>query len=358
MNKDFWKKKKVLITGHTGFKGSWLSIWLLELGAEVIGYALPPYTSKDNFVLSNLGSKIVDIRGDIRDYIKLKGVFDECNPEIVFHLAAQPLVRESYKNPLETYQVNVMGTVNTLECIRTSKSAQIGVMITSDKCYENKEQVWGYRENDELGGYDPYSSSKGCSELVIKSWRNSFMNPSNYAVHGKSIASVRAGNVIGGGDWSKDRIVPDCIRASEENRDIKLRNPNAIRPWQHVLEPLCGYLLLAEKLQSFPKALCGAWNFGPTFDSVITVKELAERIVRSYGKGEVLSESKGNTFHETNLLTLDISKATRMLGWYPKLDIEQTIDLTVDWYKNYKKADLYDLCKKQINNYMLEGDED
>jgi len=357
MNKDFWKKKRVLVTGHTGFKGSWLSIWLLELGAQVIGYALPPYTSKDNFVVSNLSSKVTDIRGDIRDYIKLKAVFDEYNPEIVFHLAAQPLVRESYKNPLETYQINVMGTVNILECIRTSESTKIGVMITSDKCYENKEQVWGYRENDELGGYDPYSSSKGCSEVVIKSWRNSFMNPLNYAAQGKSIASVRAGNVIGGGDWSKDRIVPDCIRAIEENQDIKLRNPKAIRPWQHVLDPLGGYLLLAEKLESYPTEFCEAWNFGPTFDSIITVKELAEKIVRTYGQGTVVSEPNRNTFHESKLLTLDISKATRRLGWYPKLDIEKTTKLTVDWYKNYKKVNVYDLCKNQINNYMREGDE-
>ncbi len=237
MNKDFWTGKKVLITGHTGFKGSWLSIWLLELGAQVNGYALPPYTPQDNFVVSNLSSKIIDIRGDIRDYNKLGSVFDEYKPEIVFHLAAQPIVRESYENPLNTYQANVIGTVNTLECIRKSESTMVGVMVTSDKCYENKEQVWGYKENDSLGGYDPYSSSKGCCEIAINSWRKSFVNPIDYSIHGKAIASVRAGNVIGGGDWAKDRIVPDCIRAIEQNENINLRSPNAIRPWQHVLEP-------------------------------------------------------------------------------------------------------------------------
>lgn len=356
MNRDFWKDKKVLITGHTGFKGSWLSIWLLELGAQVIGYALSPYTPQDNFVVSNLSNKIIDIRGDIRDYKKLKNVFDMYNPEIVFHLAAQPIVSESYKAPLNTYQINVIGTVNTLECIRESRSTKIGIMVTSDKCYENKEQVWGYRENDLLGGYDPYSSSKGCCELAIKSWRSSFMNPLEYSTHSKTIASVRAGNVIGGGDWAKDRIVPDCIRAIEQNEAITLRSPNAIRPWQHVLEPLSGYMLLAEKLALNPTELCEAWNFGPTINSIITVKELAEKIVHTYGNGTDIAQTHQNTLHESNLLTLDISKATIHLGWYPKLDIDQTIELTVDWYKNFKDVNVYDLCKNQIIHYMLQGD--
>ena len=230
-----YKGKTVLVTGHTGFKGSWLSIWLNELGAEVIGYALDPYTKKDNFVLSGLENKIVDIRGDIRDKKHLKEVFDKYKPEFVFHLAAQPLVRLSYENPIETYEINVMGTINVLECIRETPEVKIGIMITTDKCYENKEQIWGYREIDSLGGYDPYSSSKGAAEIAISSWRSSYFNPKDYDKHGKSIASVRAGNVIGGGDWSLDRIIPDCIRALEKGEAISIRTCSGAIEWLFVI---------------------------------------------------------------------------------------------------------------------------
>ena len=247
---NIYQNRKVLITGHTGFKGSWLSIWLHELGAEVIGIALDPYSEYDNYVLSGLRDKIIDLRGDIRDRQMLRDVFSRYRPEIVFHLAAQPLVRLSYDIPVETYEVNVMGTVNVLEAIRETESVRVGVFITTDKCYENKEQIWGYRENEAMGGYDPYSSSKGAAEIAIASWRRSFFNPGQCEKHHKSVASVRAGNVIGGGDWSKDRIIPDCIRALENGKPIKIRSPKSTRPCQHVLEPLSGYMLLAQKCRT------------------------------------------------------------------------------------------------------------
>ena len=244
----FYYRKRVLITGHTGFKGSWLSIWLHELGAEVIGVALDPQTEKDNFVLSGIGKKIkADLRADIRDAEAMRRIFDEYQPEIVFHLAAQPLVRLSYDEPVDTWQTNVMGTINVMEAFRHCESAKVAVMITTDKCYENREQNHAYTEDEPMGGYDPYSSSKGACEIAISSWRRSFMNPDAYAKHGKAIASVRAGNVIGGGDWAKDRIIPDCIRAIEAGQQIAIRNRQAVRPWQHVLEPLSGYLLLAQR---------------------------------------------------------------------------------------------------------------
>ncbi|MTI59633.1 MAG: CDP-glucose 4,6-dehydratase [Firmicutes bacterium] len=348
---NIYKGKTVLVTGHTGFKGSWLSIWLKELGAMVIGYALDTKTVRDNFVLSELNEKIIDIRGDLRNTIRLERVFEKYKPQIVFHLAAQPLVRLSYEIPKETYDVNVMGTLNVLECIRKSNSIRIGIMITSDKCYENKEQLWGYRENDSLGGYDPYSSSKGCAELLIASYRSSFMNPINYEHHGKSIASVRTGNVIGGGDWAEDRIIPDCIRALEANKPIKIRSPRSIRPWQHVLEPLAGYLQLTQKMLENPIMYCEAWNFGPYFESIITVKELVEKIIKLYGYGEIKDVSTSGELHEARLLNLDISKTLFKLGWKPKFKIDDVLQLTVDWYKRYKKENVYNLCLEQIEKY-------
>lgn len=348
---DIYRGKTVLITGHTGFKGSWLSIWLKELGANVVGFALNPYTEKDNFVLSNLKDKIIDIRGDIRDRKKLQEVFIKYQPEIVFHLAAQPLVRLSYDIPVETYEVNVMGTINVLECIREAACVKVGVMITTDKCYENREQIWGYRENEPMGGYDPYSSSKGAAEIAINSWRRSFFNPQEYEKHGKAIASVRAGNVIGGGDWAKDRIIPDCIRALEGETEIEIRSPKSIRPWEHVLEPLSGYLLLGEKLLENPIKYADGWNFGPNLDSIVSVWEIGEMVVKYYGEGSLKDTSDPNAVHEAKLLALDTAKARFELGWKPTLDIEETIEMTVEWYRRYKNEDVYKLCVEQIERF-------
>ena len=350
----FFKGKRVLVTGHTGFKGSWLSIWLNELGAEVVGVGLDPYSERDNFVLSGIGDRIkADIRADIRDSERMNEIFREYQPEIVFHLAAQPLVRLSYDIPVETYQTNVMGTINILEAIRATNSVKVGVIITTDKCYENKEQIWGYRENEPMGGYDPYSSSKGAAEIAISSWRRSFFNPNQYDRHGKSIASVRAGNVIGGGDWALDRIIPDCIRALEAGKPIGIRSPKAIRPWQHVLEPLGGYILLAKKMWENPTEYCEGWNFGPRADSISTVWEVASKVVENYESGELRDLSDPNALHEAKLLMLDISKAKFRLGWEPRMNIDQTVALTVDWYKNYNKTSVIDLCIQQINQYLM-----
>lgn len=351
---NFYKGKRVLVTGHTGFKGSWLSIWLHELGAEVIGIAQDPFTERDNYVLSGIGNKIkADLRADIRDRKQLKELFQEYRPEIVFHLAAQPLVRLSYEIPVETYETNVMGTINVMEAMRVTDSVKVGVMITTDKCYENKEQIWGYRENEPMGGYDPYSSSKGAAEIAIASWRRSFFNPADYGKkHHVSLTSVRAGNVIGGGDWATDRIIPDCIKALEAGKPIEIRSPKAIRPWQHVLEPLSGYMLLAQKMWNDPTRYCEGWNFGPRAESITPVWEVAEDVVKYYGKGNLKDISDPNALHEAKLLMLDISKAKFLLGWEPRMNIHQCVELTVDWYKRYKEEDVYKLCVEQISKYV------
>lgn len=351
----FYRGKRVLVTGHTGFKGSWLSIWLHELGAEVIGVAQHPFTERDNYVLSGIGQKIkADIRADIRDGKRMKEIFQQYQPEIVFHLAAQPLVRLSYDIPVETYETNVMGTINILEAIRVTDSVKVGVMITTDKCYENKEQIWGYRENEPMGGYDPYSSSKGAAEIAIASWRRSFFNPEEYEKHGKSIASVRAGNVIGGGDWALDRIIPDCIKALEMGKPIEIRSPKAIRPWQHVLEPLSGYMLLAQKMWNEPVKYCEGWNFGPRVESITNVWDVASMVIENYGTGELKDLSDLNALHEAKLLMLDINKAKFQLGWEPRMDIGQCIALVVDWYKRYKEEDVYSLCLEEIDIFIAE----
>lgn len=343
-----YKGKTVLITGHTGFKGSWLCIWLIKLGAKVVGYALDPYTEKDNFVLSGLKEKMIDVRGDIRDYEKLNQIFKEYKPDFVFHLAAQPLVRESYINPVYTYEVNVMGTINVLECIKNLSKEVAGIFITTDKCYENKEHVWGYKENDQLGGYDPYSSSKAACEIAINSWRRSYMNPNTYNEHKKAIASARAGNVIGGGDWAKDRIIPDCIRAAEANTYVEIRSPKSIRPWQHVLEALGGYLILGKKLVENPIEYSEAWNFGPNIRDIITVEEMC-KILQDYYKNVRYKINEDNSKHESNLLSLQINKAIFKLGWKPSFDINQALQLTVEWYINYENEDVFELCSKQID---------
>ncbi len=350
----FFRGKRVLVTGHTGFKGSWLSIWLHEMGAKVIGVGLEPYSDKDNYVLSGIGKSITaDVRADIRDGKKMKTIFAEYQPEIVFHLAAQPLVRLSYDIPVETYETNVLGSINVMEAVRNTDSVKVVVMVTSDKCYENKEQIYGYREFDAMGGYDPYSSSKGAAEIAINSWRRSFFNPVDYGKkHHVSIASVRAGNVIGGGDWAKDRIVPDCIRAIEANEPINIRSPKAIRPWQHVLEPLSGYLLLAKKMWDNPSMYNEGWNFGPNTESITTVWDMANKLIRYYGTGELKDISDSNAPHEAKLLMLDISKAKFQLGWMPRTNIDQCISLVADWYKKYQKANVYELCVNEIKQFI------
>lgn len=351
---DFFRGKRVLVTGHTGFKGSWLCIWLHELGAEVVGVGLEPYSERDNYVLSGIGAKIKgDIRADIRDGERMKEIFREYQPEIVFHLAAQPLVRLSYDIPVETYETNVMGTIHIMEAIRATESVRVGVMITTDKCYDNKEQVEGYVETDAFGGYDPYSSSKGACEIAIQSWRRSFFNPDDYGQkHHVSLASVRAGNVIGGGDWAKDRIIPDCIRALEAGRPIDIRSPKAVRPWEHVLEPLSGYMLLAQKMWNEPTKYCEGWNFGPEAESVSTVWEVATALTESYGSGTLQDSSDPNAVHEAKLLMLNIGKAKTRLGWRPRLDMRRCMELVADWYKRYRTENVYQLCVEEINKFL------
>lgn len=357
LNKNFnnaFYGKKILITGHTGFKGSWLSLWLNQLGATVIGYSLDPKNKNDNFNIIDLQNNVIDIRGDIRDFDKLNKVFTDYKPEIVFHLAAQPLVKYSYEKPKETYEVNIVGTMNILEAIRLHESTKIGIMVTSDKCYENKEWPWGYRENDPMGGHDIYSSSKGCCELLISSYRNSYFAEEKFSEHKKIIASVRAGNVIGGGDWSIDRIIPDCIRALESNKKIIIRNPSAIRPWQHVLEPLSGYLLLTEKIINNGILFSGAWNFGPSLNNIVPVEKLVTGIIDIFGRGDWTAENLGQVnFHEANLLNLDISKAKFTLNWQPKWSLQQTLENTIEWYKNYTSSstEMINLCVSQIEQY-------
>ncbi|AJA46879.1 CDP-glucose 4,6-dehydratase [Clostridium pasteurianum DSM 525 = ATCC 6013] len=348
---NIFKNKNVLVTGHTGFKGSWLSIWLRQLGANVIGYALDPVNQEDNFSRAGLKDNMVDIRGDIRDSSLLNKVFKKYNPEIVFHLAAQPLVRYSYEHPKYTYEVNVIGTLNLLEAVKSCKATKAAIIITSDKCYENQEWIWGYRENDPMGGYDPYSSSKGCVELLVSSYRNSFFNPKEYVKHNKVIASVRAGNVIGGGDWSKDRIIPDCINALKDNREIVLRNPKAVRPWQHVLEPLGGYLMLGAEILRNNTKFSGAWNFGPMEESIVSVEEITAKVIKYWGTGSYKALKSSSDFHEANLLNLDISKAKFNLNWKPRWNVDKAVEKTVEWYKNYNSTDVYKLCVNQINEY-------
>jgi CDP-glucose 4,6-dehydratase len=350
---NLYKGKRVLVTGHTGFKGSWLSIWLLELGAEVVGYALEPCTEKDNFVVSKLGNRMKSIIGDVRDYEKLLEVFKKFQPEFVFHLAAQSLVRLSYEVPVETFETNIMGTVNVLEAIRNTESVKVGILATSDKCYENKGTTIGYKETDRLGGHDPYSASKGCAELVIDAYLRSFFNPNNYEKHGKSIASVRAGNVIGGGDWAKDRIIPDCIRALERDQAIMVRNPSSTRPWQHVLDPLRGYLLLGQMMWEEPKSYCEPWNFGPDLSSAITVAKLVDLVIKYYGTGSWKKASGSSSLYEASYLALDCQKATEKLQWEPVLTIPEAVELTIDWYKKYRDYDdCYELAREEIDKFI------
>ncbi|PIP39242.1 CDP-glucose 4,6-dehydratase [Candidatus Desantisbacteria bacterium CG23_combo_of_CG06-09_8_20_14_all_40_23] len=347
-----FKGKVVLVTGHTGFKGAWLSLWLKELGARVIGYSLPPPTTPSLFETIRLNEHITNIIGNILDYERLLSVLEEYQPEIVFHLAAQSLVRVSYEEPRLTYETNVMGTVNILETIRKCKSVQAGVIITSDKCYENREWYWGYRENEPMGGYDPYSNSKACSELITTSYRKSFFNPNEYHIHHVGLASARAGNVIGGGDWAQDRLIPDCIRSILRGEKIIIRNPNAIRPWQHVLEPLSGYLLLAQKLYSNDSQYAEGWNFGPDDTDAKPVEWIVQRLCAKWGESASYKLDDREHPHEAHYLKLDCSKAKTELDWYPRWDIEKAIDSIIEWTHAYKKnEDLRITCLKQIEEY-------
>ena len=353
---NFYQGKRVLVTGHTGFKGSWLSIWLHELGAEVVGVGLEPYSEKDNYVLSGIGKKIkADIRADIRDGEKMKELFAQYQPEIVFHLAAQPLVRLSYEIPVETYQTNVMGTINIMEAIRATESVKVGVMITTDKCYDNKEQIRGYKEDDPFGGYDPYSSSKGACEIAIQSWRRSFFNPEDYGKkHHVSLASVRAGNVIGGGDWAKDRIIPDCIRAFKNGETVSIRNPFATRPWQLVLEPLAGYLRLGQMLFEHGSQYATGYNFGPEMNADVRVAAVAQMVAEFWGDGAKVSVGSGDGLHEATLLQLNIEKADRELGVKPVYDAKTAIEKTTAWYRAFynRNVDMVQFTISQINDFV------
>ena len=350
MYNDIYKGKTVLVTGHTGFKGSWLSIWLTMMGAKVVGYSLDPYSDKGNFEACHLHEKLyADVRGDTRDFAHLSETIEKYKPEIIFHLAAQALVLTAYQRPKETFETNLMGSLNIMEAVRLHDCVKTVVMITSDKCYENVEQIWGYKETDRMGGQDPYSSSKGCAELMIASYRNSYFNPKDYAKHGKAVATVRAGNVIGGGDWSDNRLIPDCIRYIETGKDIQIRNPIATCPWEHVLEPLSGYLKVGQKLIEDPVKYATSFNFGPHISANKTVFEVVKRLVDYYGKGKVVDASDPNAVHENTLLNLDVTKAYVMLQWEAKWGLQEAIEKTVDWYKEaLHREDMYDFCVKQI----------
>ncbi len=344
--KDFFKGKKVLLTGHTGFKGSWLALWLHSLGADVLGYALEPNTEPSLFKVLNLENKIQSVFGDITDEDHLKKIFDSFRPEIVFHLAAQPLVRLSYAEPVLTYKTNVIGTLNVLEAARAAGSVKAFVNITTDKCYENREISKGYTEDEPMGGYDMYSSSKGCVEIMSASYRRCFLEDS-YAM-----ATVRAGNVIGGGDWAQDRLLPDCVRQINEGKTIEIRNPSAVRPWQHVLEPLGAYILLAKLLFTQGAKYAQGFNIGPEEGHVLTVGEIASMAVKFYGKGKVEIRKKDN-LHEANLLMLDINKAKRVLGWKPVYTAEQAVEKTIEWYKLFYsgREDMSAFTLSQIKDY-------
>lgn len=346
--------KKVLVTGHTGFKGSWLCLILNKLGAEVYGYALEPPTNPSLFDEAKIGERMNSFIGDIRDYDNLFNVMQLIQPEIVIHMAAQPLVRESYKQPIETYSINVMGTVHLLEACRHTKSVKAIVNVTTDKCYENREWHWGYRENEPMGGYDPYSNSKGCSELVTSAYRNSYLNPSKYTEHGVGVASARAGNVIGGGDWADDRLIPDFIRAISKGEKVKIRSPYSIRPWQHVLEPLTGYLTLAAKLYTEGATFSQAWNFGPDDSDAQNVEWITKTICELWTDGASYEFDTNTQPHEANYLKLDCSKAKAELGWYPKWKIETTLKSIVHWNKAFLKGEnIRTVTESQIDNYFV-----
>jgi CDP-glucose 4,6-dehydratase len=349
---DFWRGKRVFLTGHTGFKGGWISIWLQKLGADLTGYALEPATIPNLFNAANVSHGMHSITGDIRDADKLAESVTLARPEIVIHMAAQPLVRYSYLHPVNTYTTNIIGTVNLFEALRKTDSVKAVVNITSDKCYENREWVWGYRESDPMGGYDPYSSSKGCAELITSAYRNSYFNSFGNSGHGVALASARAGNVIGGGDWAEDRLVPDIFRSIDAGKPVKIRNPNAIRPWQHVLEPLCGYLLLAQKLYHEGSRFAEPWNFGPSDEDAKPVEWIVKRLINHWGEGAQWEIDHSEHPHEAHYLKLDCSKSHQRLNWYPKWNLETALEKIVNWHRALmKNENMKTITEQQINEY-------
>lgn len=347
VNPDFWRGKRVLLTGHTGFKGSWLSLWLQSLGAELGGLALAPPTEPSLFSVARVGEAMSSTIGDIRSLDTVVQAMQAFQPEIVLHMAAQPLVRLSYSEPVQTYATNVMGTVHVLEAARRCSSVRCIVNVTTDKCYENREWEWGYRENEPMGGHDPYSNSKGCSELVTSAYRRSFFQKS-----GVALASARAGNVIGGGDWASDRLIPDILRAFERHEAVVIRNPNSTRPWQHVLEPLSGYLMLAERLWGEGNDFAEGWNFGPQDDDAQPVMWIVERMARAWGEGAGWQLDLGEHPHEAHYLKLDISKARHRLGWRPRWNLDTALSKITLWHRAWRaQQDMRQICLEQITQY-------
>jgi len=344
---EFWKGKRVFLTGHTGFKGSWLSLWLQSLGSEVTGYALAPPTTPNLYQAAKVERGMTSIIADIRDMHTLQSTMKSARPDIVIHMAAQPLVRQSYAEPVETYATNVMGTVNVLEAVRNTLAVKVALVVTTDKCYENKEWHWGYRENEPMGGHDPYSSSNGCAELVTEAYRSSFLKK-----QGVAVATARAGNVIGGGDWATDRLVPDILKAFEKNAVVQIRNPQATRPWQHVLEPLSGYLTLTEQLFYHGSTYSEAWNFGPNDEDAQTVQWIVEQLALGWGPGARWDQDSGKHPHEANYLKLDISKAKARLGWIPSWSLQTALSNTTQWHRAWLvQEDMRKLCLEQIVQY-------
>lgn len=348
MNKEFWLNKKVFVTGHTGFKGSWLSLWLQKMGAHVTGFALAPPSNPNLFELAQIAETMQSLTGDIREYAAVKHAIHMEQPEIIFHMAAQSLVQTSYQNPIETYATNVMGTVHVLEAAKQTKSVKVIINVTSDKCYDNKDWLWAYREDEPMGGVDPYSNSKGCAELVTSAYRHSYLNGTNTA----ALASVRAGNVIGGGDWAANRLIPDIIKACIHKQPVLIRNPHSIRPWQHVLEPLAGYLLLAEKLWYNKADYAEAWNFGPYEQDMKEVSWIAEQLVTLWGDDASWKLNAAEHPHEAKLLKLDSSKARARLHWQPQWSLQQALNAIVKWYKAWIDGkNLREITYQQIDEY-------
>ena len=350
-----WKGRRVFLTGHTGFKGGWLSLWLASRGAQIRGYALEPSTTPNLFTAALVAGVLDDVRGDVRDYAKLEASMKDFAPEVVFHLAAQPLVRRSYTDPLGTISTNIIGTAHVMEAVRNTSSVRAVVGITSDKCYENREWIWPYREVDTLGGYDPYSASKACAEIVSAAFRSSFFPADRLHEHHVALATARAGNVIGGGDWSEDRLIPDLIRGFQAKQPVLIRRPNSIRPWQHVLEPLNGYIMLAERLLAKHAQFASAFNFGPS-DDPWPVERIASKLVEVWGDGASWIRDSDPSLHEDHSLRLDASKARTELGWRPRLKIETALEWTVNWYRSWQQgADMQRETQTQIARFEQLG---